>query len=436
VEREHEGGGSDGQVGLVVHAADLHLGAPLRSLGRRIDPAHAARLRERSTLALERLVDLAVDRSADAMVLAGDVYDGADREVAAQLRFGRALRRLTEHGIRVFIAHGNHDPVVDGHRPALPLPEGVTVFAAGPPQHHEVPLRSGGSFPVVGTSFGVAHERENLAARFAGLAVEPTRCVAVLHANVEGSTGHDPYAPCTLADLEHAPVGYWALGHVHQRRVEPLGGAGSGRWWAYPGNLQGRSSARTECGPKGALVVPLTRAGIGEPAFVACDTVRFERVDVAVDEAGDLGTALDLVAAAAEGCLERVGDRPLLLRPRLLGATSAHHALVDAGDDLLDLARDHLGGLLGEGALVGVDHATHPLVARAQLLERGDLLAALLARLDELRGTDEPVLPMLEGQLDRATLAVLAELEGREPGLRALLLDRVEELLVHAMVAP
>ncbi len=426
----------DDPIGLVVHAADLHLGAPLRSLGRRIDPARAANLRERSTLALDRLVDLAVDRCADAVVLAGDVYDGADREVAAQLRFGRALRRLAEHGIRVFIAHGNHDPPIAHHHPVIPLPPGVTVFEPGEPQVHELPLRSGNLAHVAGVSFGVQHERENLAARFAALSVEPEHCVAVLHANVEGSTGHDPYAPCTVADLEHAPVAYWALGHVHRRTVAPLGPAGSGRWWAYPGNLQGRSSAGTECGAKGALVVPITRSGIGQPEFVACDTIRFERVEVRVDTAADLGTALDLVAEAALLGRDTAGDRPLLLRPRLVGATRAHADLAGAGDGLLDLARDHLGDVLGEGALVAIDVATRPAVDRQRLIDRGDLLADLLVRLDEMRSADEPVLPMLHGRLDPATLTILTELGVHDPQLGGSLLDRVEQLLVEAMVEP
>jgi DNA repair protein SbcD/Mre11 len=426
----------DEPIGLVVHAADLHLGAPLRSLGRRIDPVRAAHLRERSTLALDRLVDLAVDRGADAVVLAGDVYDGADREVAAQLRFGRSLRRLAEHGVAVFIAHGNHDPVSTHHRPVMPLPPGVTVFAPGDPQVHELPLRSGEVLHVAGVSFGVQHERENLAARFVGLPVDPERCLAVLHANVEGNTGHDPYAPCTVADLERAPVSYWALGHVHRRTVERLGGTASGRWWAYPGNLQGRSSATTECGPKGALVVPVTRAGVGTPEFVACDTIRFERVDVRVEAAPDLGTALDLVVDAAAAARDGAEGRPLLLRPRLVGATRAHAGLADAGEGLLDLAIDHLGEVLGEGALVGIDLATRPAVDRQRLIDRGDLLAALLVRLDELRSGGEPVLPLLQTRLDHATLTVLSELGERDPQLGASLLDRVEQLLVEAMVEP
>ncbi|MCB0971586.1 MAG: hypothetical protein KDA97_08735, partial [Acidimicrobiales bacterium] len=70
-----------------------------------------------------------------------------------------------------------------------------------------------------GTSYAVAATSENLARRF-----EPATGggfhVGLLHANVGGpTTGHADYSPCTVDDLRRTGYQYWALGHVHGRRV-------------------------------------------------------------------------------------------------------------------------------------------------------------------------------------------------------------------------
>jgi len=416
----------------VLHAADLHLGAPLDSLGAHIGDERAAHLRDLARRALDRLVDAAIARGVSVAVLAGDVYDAAHREVGAQLRLHQALARLTDHGIRVFIAHGNHDPVVGEYLPVRALPPGVTVFEPGAPQDHPVELPNGAALAVAGVSFARAAERENLARRFTTLPADPARVrVGVLHANVEGITGHDPYAPCSPADLAAAPVQYWALGHVHQRTVASLG---PGRWWAYSGNLQGRSARATECGPKGVLLVPVGRHGVGEPEFVACDAIRFERADVDAGAAPDLGTVLDRLGEAARAHMVEAEGRPLLLRARLTGATAVHAELLRHRDALLELAREELGGGLGDGALLKVEVATRPEISREELLGRGDLLAALLTRLDELRADPEahldaalPALGLTTAEQDLLARTAADERRGAD------LLDEVERLLVAGL---
>lgn len=402
-----------------------------------MEPSKAAHLQALARGAFDALVTTAIERRVSFVVLSGDVYDAADREVSAQVRFARCLARLGEAGITVFIAHGNHDPVVSSHRPAAALPANVTVFQPGDVQVHQVGLPDATAVEVAGVSFSTAHERENLARRFHDIRPAAERCVAVLHANLEGLPGHDPYAPCSLDDLRSAPVAYWALGHVHRRTV---GSFTLSRRWAYPGNLQGRSAKPSECGPKGALVVPFTSGGVGEPEFVVCDQLRFERSDVDVTEAADLGDALDLVCAVAADVTERAGGRPVLLRVRLVGATSAHTQLTDAtGSALVGLLRETQPGLLGDGELVRIEVATRPVVERSQLLARGDLLAALLRRLDDLRTLDDVALDHQLAEcageaLDHGTRFVLAELRALDPTLARRVLDDVEQRFVDTLV--
>ena len=58
-----------------VHTADLHLDSPLRSLSLR-DPALADLIGDASRRALSAIVDLCLEERVDALLIAGDLYDG------------------------------------------------------------------------------------------------------------------------------------------------------------------------------------------------------------------------------------------------------------------------------------------------------------------------------------------------------------------------
>ena len=96
-----------------VHAADLHLDTPFKGIGSTA-PGVAEQLREASLTAFDFLVDLCLERRAAFLVIAGDIYDGPERGLRAQLRFRDGLARLSAAGIPSFVVHGNHDPVETG----------------------------------------------------------------------------------------------------------------------------------------------------------------------------------------------------------------------------------------------------------------------------------------------------------------------------------
>ncbi|MBG7603666.1 MAG: DNA repair exonuclease [Actinobacteria bacterium] len=418
----------DGRIGTMVHAADLHLGAPLQSLGNQVSEDVAEQIRDRAARALDDLIDLVLAEEAEILVLAGDIYDEAEYDVGAQLRFVKGLRRLTSAGVRVFLAHGNHDPLVSTFQPAASLPDAVVVFNADEVQSHTVELSSGHEVTVAGISFGKKSETDNLALRFHDQPFDLRRTVGVLHANVGSNAQHGPYAPCTVDDLDQSPVGYWALGHIHKRQAHELG---PGRWWAYPGNLQGRSTKATECGPKGALVVPIMPDGFGEPEFKMCDRVRFERVDVDVTERADLDGAFDAAVEVLEAYKFEAADRPVVARIEFVGSTPAHHQLANQ-EDLLDLLRERVGVDQISNVIAKVVVSTRPAVSREQILERQNLQSALLQRVDGLRGEDCGLDELL-GDFDSAARKRLEKLLLEDPGLIESILDRAEQLLVDGL---
>src|SRR6185295_19947190 len=93
-----------------VHCADLHLDSPFRGLGE-VSPALQSVLCEATFQAFERIVDLTIKREADCLLIAGDVYDAADRSLRALTRLRHQFERLAERGISVYVCHGNHDPL-------------------------------------------------------------------------------------------------------------------------------------------------------------------------------------------------------------------------------------------------------------------------------------------------------------------------------------
>lgn len=288
-----------------IHAADLHLDTPFTGLGAlRADLAGA--LVDASLRAFDRIVARALDERVAFVILAGDLYDGDERGLRAQLRLRDGLTRLDRAGIQTFIAHGNHDPE-RGHYSAIGAwPAGVHVFPPGRPSSVDVHLGGQRVARVHGISYGTRHERDNLALRFP---VEDDGFhVGVLHANVGDAPGHAPYSPCSLEDLRSRGYAYWALGHVHRRAV-----LSEAPHVVYPGNTQGRSFAPGELGPKGAVVVDVEDGQVVALRHFPTDTARFliQRLDVeSVQDVGDLHDALKEQGEAAR---ESHGDVPLLL---------------------------------------------------------------------------------------------------------------------------
>lgn len=378
-----------------VHAADLHLDAPCRGIGR-VAPHVAEALRDASLQAWDALVELALREQAAFVVLAGDVYDGAQAGVRAQLRFLHGLQRLSRAGIPTFVVHGNHDPL-EGWSAVREWPPGVTVFGAEAVQ--AVPVERDGRrlATVYGISYARREERRNLAALFRRQEA-PGLHVGVLHATVGGQAGHEPYAPCGPDDLRAAGMDYWALGHVHARQVVL-----AGRPWAvYPGNLQGRSPAPGELGAKGALVVECDdEAGVlGEPRFVPLDRVRFAGLELDVTAARDLPSAVGELERELGALQEEHAGRGLVVRARLTGRPAWHaDALRADADELVRALRERLAGYQPFVWLDALELRLAPPLDRERVRERGDFASALVAEAGALRDDPEALAALL-GELD------------------------------------
>lgn len=316
-----------------VHTADLHLDSPFLGLVRLPDDETRVvqELREATFKAFDSVIELCIRRKADFLLVAGDVYDGADRSLQAQLRFRNGLRRLNEAGIRAYVVHGNHDPL-DGWADSLQMPGGVHVF--GPEvdsvvfEKEGVPVARihGVSYPTrkIGKRFGKGFKREG---------DEPFQ-IGLFHCNAGGDTRHDPYAPRSVSELVESNLNYWALGHIHEstvlRKADPFIG--------YPGNTQGRHV--NEAGPRGCFLVRVTAEGNleAEPDFVATDSVRWLASDIDIAGVETMDILLDRIDEKMDELAVQAEERGVVTRITFRGRGPLHHSLAraNAARDLLD----------------------------------------------------------------------------------------------------
>ena len=292
-----------------VHAADLHLDSPFTGL-KAAAPADVANALYHATFdAYENIINLCISEQVDALLVAGDVFDGTDRSLRAQLKFVEGLKKLDTKGIRSFVCHGNHDPL-DGWQARLDYPPGCRRFG---PEWEAVPVFEDPDRALIhGISYRKRDVTENLALRLGNVDPGPFS-IGLVHGNVGNNPEHGAYAPCSLDDLAQSGVHYWALGHVHTRQVLNE----QGPTVVYPGNPQGRHP--NETGARGVYLVEVDDGGNVGLDFRPMDTVRWARLDsdiAALDTEQDL---LDALHKGMQALLDGADGQSVVVRVRLTG---------------------------------------------------------------------------------------------------------------------
>ena len=252
----------------ILHTADVHLDSPLKSLALR-DPELQEKVQTATRSAFMRIVDTAVSEEVAALLISGDLFDGAERSAKTAAFLIEQLDRLRNSGIIVFYIKGNHDaenPITG----EISLPENVRIFDG-----------RGGKFQVGnldvwvhGVSFSAKQAPESLLPKF-GTPEPDAINIAMLHTSLAGSQGHDTYAPCSVAEITGMGFDYWALGHIHKRQVHC-----QSPWIVMPGIPQGRDIG--EPGPKSATLITIVGKNI-TVSEVPTSAAEFIEVRVALD---------------------------------------------------------------------------------------------------------------------------------------------------------
>jgi len=347
-----------------------------------------AALRDATFAAYENIIDLCIRERVDALLVAGDIYDGLDRSLRAQLRFGEGLKRLSAAGIRSFLCHGNHDPL-DGWEAGLDLPPGCHRFG---PEVGRVPFdpQDPNRGYVYGISYPTQHVRESLVPGFGR--VEDAFSIGLLHANVGGDPNHPAYSPCSADDLAATGIGYWALGHVHTRKVLRE----SGPTIVYPGNPQGRHP--NETGARGVYLVTVDERGRPELEFRAVDVVRWHKAELSIEGLRDDQALLDALDTLVAGELRAADGRHIVCRIELTGRGELHQSLQRPGY-LTDLVEQVNAAGSGQSPFAWCERivdSTAPLFDREAAVAAGDFLSELLAIADTALSDPEMVAAISE----------------------------------------
>jgi DNA repair exonuclease SbcCD nuclease subunit len=405
----------------LVHAADIHLDSPMRGLAA-YDGAPERELRGATREALRNLVDLCIGERADALLIAGDLYDGDWQDYGTGAFFAREAARLREAGIPVVLIRGNHDAASRITR-SLRLPDNV----------RELPVDRPGTvafddlgLAVHGQGYAKREVLEDLSAGYPR-PVPGMVNVGLLHTSADGREGHAPYAPCKVGRLAEHGYDYWALGHVHQRELlhadPPI---------LFSGCLQGRHARET--GPKGATIVSFNgrRPTLEERAL---DVVRWEVLEIDAGPLGDLDEVLDAIERSLRDAVEGADGRLLAARIRVTGATTAHGALGAA--ERFDAQVRELAGevALDQAWVERVVVRTRPL--REPPEEADDALAELRRALDNARADDGALGTLgaeLEELVGKLPPEVRDEWDPTDPAVLRELLDDVARTLPAALL--
>lgn len=401
-----------------IHAADVHLDSPFKGIGGRAPESVFRRLRDSTFTAFDRLVQLCIDECVDFLCIAGDVFDLADRSLRAQTHFQKRMRELDQHGIRVYVIHGNHDPA-DGGKAPLMWPDNVHFFSSEEveavpfvKQGREVARLYGRSYPTAKFTKRIVDDyRREADAPFS---------IGLLHTNIDGDPSHDNYAPCTKKDLLEKGYDYWALGHIHQSRIlherEPS--------IVYAGNTQGRSVR--ELGPKGCYLVDVKDGVVQRLTFYETADVRWHLIELDLTGEDDIQYVLDQVQEALQQTAEMAPHQAAVVRINLTGVTRVHQQLKPV-DHFLELLEPYLEEFLQTENWVFVESVrvhTQPYISRETLLEAQGFLSDYLHLVEEIKTSPEQLVTVQEEVLS----AVYGHREGRKY-LERLTEEELQELL-------
>jgi exonuclease SbcD len=409
-----------------VHAADIHLDSPLRSLALR-DPELAALIGNATRRAFEAIVDLCLDEQVDALLLAGDLYDGEQTSIKTARFLAAQIRKLDEAGIRVFIIRGNHDALSKVTQ-ELVFPDSVKVFGG---RAEAVAIdRARGDFPVAihGISFKQPQAPESLLPKFKP-PIDGAVNIALMHTSLAGAPGHDLYAPCNPLDLDAAGFDYWALGHIHKRAVTQGACA-----IVMPGMPQGRDI--NESGPKSVTLVTIADDRSVRLEERVTSVAQFERVAVNLDGIDSWPAVAAAVARALEEASSAVVSEHMVARLAIGGATPLAWQ-IRRDRDLMKAEAAERASVIGRIAIEKIEidcvapraagDSADPLVdLRALIADEiapsGAYEAALAAMARELQAQLPPEARAIFGADEEAFKANLAQLadEGAEDVLARL----------------
>ncbi|MGM9636545.1 MAG: exonuclease SbcCD subunit D [Eubacteriales bacterium] len=315
----------------LIHTADLHLDSPICSVS---DAKRSAKRRDEILSTFGRIVGLAENRGAQAILIAGDLFD-ANRITGRALNY--VLDRIHSHpGLDFYYLRGNHDCAAlagDGD-----FPENLHLF-------DETLTAYQLSRDVI------LYGSENPYALAEATPFDPQKFnLAMLHGDLSDFAAECPDKKEILPIDRFARknLNYLALGHIHSYGEYPLDERGIA---CYPGCPNGRGY--DECGEKGVILLDIADGRLTKEFIPTADR-HYHRMTVDVT---DLPDNLSCLRRIREALTDIPADDSV--RISLTGGRSEDtpidlHSLADGLPDYFDLRlKDETVFALSEADLAG-----------------------------------------------------------------------------------
>jgi DNA repair exonuclease SbcCD nuclease subunit len=401
-----------------LHAADLHLDSPLRGLSR-YEGAPAESLRSATRRALENLVQAAIDKQVNFVVIAGDLYDGDWKDYNTAQFLVRQMSRLDKAGIQVVAISGNHDAQSKLTR-QLNLPPNVRTLSVTQP---ETVLLDAFDVAIHGQGFEHAEVTNDLSAHYP--APEKGRFnLGLLHTSADGREGHARYAPCSLDALKRHGYDYWALGHIHKREVlcdQPH--------IVFSGNIQGRHIR--EEGAKGVTLVTVDDGKVSQLEHLPVDVVRWARLSLDLADAADTDEVLGAVRARLDDAARRAGDRMLAARIELTGRSPVFTTLAADVERWTQEVRSLGNQSLSDVWIEKVRFLGSEVAPGEDSSERAEILTSLVQGIERLADQDSEIAGLGADLFAKLDSSLPREWKEDDDALALLSLDFLKETLAE-----
>ena len=210
-----------------IHTGDLHLGYKYSSS---FSSDTLNKLMENQKKVLSNIIDLSIEKSVDALLIAGDLFDNKNPDSSLT---DFVLSEFKRANCNIFIICGNHDPLTfDSVYSNTVFPENVYIFG------EEITKVSFDDYDIYGYSFTNIHKTNNSFAGFKVLNDDKIN-IMLAHGDLVADSFYNPIMP---SDIEKSGLSYLALGHIHiDNGIKRLGNT----YYGYCGTPQGSTFKET-----------------------------------------------------------------------------------------------------------------------------------------------------------------------------------------------
>ena len=249
----------------ILTSADIHIGRASSSStdGKNLTTRGAWR----------RMVDWAIREHVDAVVLAGDIVDQANKYFEAVSALEDGLTKLDEAGIIVVMVSGNHDfdvlpSILKNHSF-----KNVYLLGENGSWDFETIELNGVSIQFTGWSFPSLHYKSDPLINFPKEKVDGNAVtVGLIHGDF--TDAESSYAPLKINSMSGKGVNVWVMGHIHKpeqfNSTNPL--------IYYPGSPQALSAK--EKGEHGATLLTIENDKRINTRHIPLSTIRYEEIEI------------------------------------------------------------------------------------------------------------------------------------------------------------